>query len=97
MVKTVGILIPTAKPRIKGISANPWFYDLGGKVVGFLWNEKPNGDILLHRIEERLSQRYKLAGTDWGQGGKAYEEASTAPVVNQLAASSDIVVIAIGD
>ena len=98
MVKTVGILVPTAKPKIARIPINPRFNDLDGKAMGFLWDEKPNGDILLRRISEDLSRRYRLAKTDWGQaGGKDFQETLMTPIINQLAASSDTIVIGVGD
>jgi hypothetical protein len=98
MTKTVGILVPTAKPDIEGIPLISRCHDLNGKVVGFLWNEKPNGDFLLRRIREHLLRRYKLAGTEWEQAGvKTFEESSITPTVNKLSVSADTVVIAIGD
>jgi len=98
MTKTVGILVPTAKPKVPGIPINHRFNDLDGKAVGFLWNEKTNGDFILRHIREHLSQRYRLARTDWGQvRAQDFQEALTAPTINQLTASSDTVVIAIGD
>ena len=90
-------MVPTAKPKVQEINLNPRFHDLDGKVVGFLWNEKPNGDFLLHRLREHIAARYKLAGTDWGQAGKTFEETAMIQAVNQLAATTDTLVIAIGD
>jgi hypothetical protein len=97
MAKTIDVLIPTAEPKIKKILVNPRVYDLNGMVVGFLWNEKPNGDFLLHRLREHLLQRYKLVRTDWGQVDGVHVMAEDASEVKQLAASADTVVIAVGD
>lgn len=54
MVKTVTILIPVAELDVKEIPMNSRTNDLNGKIVGFLWNGKPNGDFLLNRIKELL-------------------------------------------
>ncbi len=97
MTKKIGIMVPTANPKIEGISINSRLHNLDGKALGFLWNEKPNGDILLNRIREHLLKRYTLARTDWAQAGKTFEETAMIRAVNQLAASTDTIVIAIGD
>ena len=68
MANTIEILVPTGEPRVKKISLNSRVHDLNGKVVGFLWNEKPNADVLLQRIREHILQKYKLpavSGSRW--------------------------------
>ena len=96
MERTIKVLDPTAKSRVKEIQANTPSQDLNGKVIGFMWNHKPNGDILLNRIKEELSRRFNLAGTVWKhwEGGGSGPEAS---ILDEMAASADMVVIAIGD
>ncbi len=39
--------------------------DLAGKRVGILWNLKPNGDILLARLQERLEATHGLKSVIW--------------------------------
>ena len=97
MASTIEILIPTAEPKIKTIAVNSRLNDLNGKIVGFLWNEKPNGDILLQRIKDHLSQRFNLADTVWGQVEAVHIPAEDAPEVKQLGTKADAVVIATGD
>ena len=97
MARTIEILIPTAEPKIKTIAVNSRLNDLNGKIVGFLWNEKPNGDILLQRIKDHLSQRFNLADSVWGQVEAVHIPAEDAPEVKQLGAKADAVVIATGD
>ena len=58
--KMVTVLVPTGEARVKEISIAPRVHDLNDKAMGFLWNRKPNGDILLIRTKERLSQRFRL-------------------------------------
>ena len=93
--KTITVLDPTVKPGVKEISLAPRVHDLNGKVVGFLWNGKPNGDILLLRIKEQLSQRFRLAGTNWHQGRTA--AADDAPIIDELTRTSDLVINGQGD
>lgn len=96
MPKTIIVLDPTAKTRVKAIPMVPRVRDLSGKVLGFLWNSKPNADILLLRIKEQLSQRFHLAATNWYE-----KKVATIPVkdstVNELVDTSDLVINAIGD
>ncbi len=94
--KTIAVLDPTAKPRPKEVIRPHQLNDLNGKVVGFLWNTKPNGDILLLRIKEQLSQRYRLAGTEWREKGGT-SVAAEAAIIEALVKTSDVVVNAIGD
>ena len=96
VAKTIAVLDPTAKPRVKETSISPRINDLNGKMIGFLWNSKPNGDILLLRLEERLSQRFQLAGTHWHQKTGA-PVAADAATIEELTRTSDLVINAIGD
>ncbi len=97
MAKTIEILVPTAEPNVKKILVNPRALDLNRKVIGFLWDEKPNGDFLLKHLEEQISQRYKLAGTEWAQANGVHISAEDAPEVAQITTSADMVIIAVGD
>ncbi len=96
MPKTIIVLDPTAKPKVKDIPIVPRVHDLNGKVLGFFWNSKPNADILLLRIKEQLSQRFLPAGTNWYQ-----KQVATIPaedtIINELVNTSDLVINAIGD
>lgn len=96
MPETIVVLNPTAKPKVNNIPMAPKVRDLNGKAVGFLWNTKPNGDILLKEIKEQLSQKFHLAGTNWYQ-----KEAVAIPApdktINGLIDSSDLVINAVSD
>ena len=97
MAKTIEILIPTAEPRAERGAVNPHVHDLNSKIVGFLWDEKPNGDFLLNRIKEKLLERYNLAGTIWRQVGGLHIGAEDAAEIQQLADACDTVIVAVGD
>jgi hypothetical protein len=96
MERTIKVLNPTAKSSINEIKVSTPAGDLNGKVIGFMWNHKPNGDILLLRIKEKLSRRFNLAGTVWKhwEGGGSGPETS---LLEEMTTSADIVVVAIGD
>ena len=95
-IKNTTVLNPTAKPRLKEISMAPRVHNPDGKVVGFLWNQKPNGDLLLQKIRDQLSQKFNLSGTNWHQksSGAVPAEVTT---IEELARTSDLVINAIGD
>ncbi len=95
MARMISVLVPTARPGGKEIPMAPRVQDLNDKVVGLLWNNKPNGDVLLLRIKEQLSQRFRIAGTDWHQGRKS--AADDAAIIEELVSNADLVVNAVGD
>jgi hypothetical protein len=97
MANTIEVFIPTAEPKIKKLGVNARVSNLNGKTLGFLWNEKPNGDILLQRLKERLTQKFQFAGTEWGQIGGLHVEVEKEPVLKELARKADTVVIAVCD
>lgn len=94
--RTILILDPTAKPKRPWISVARRVPDFNGKVVGFLWNEKPNGNILLDRIRERFTQQFNLSGTVWHSKETASRPASPV-ILEDLADRADVVINAIGD
>ncbi len=95
VTRSIAVLVPTAEHRIKEISLVPRVHDLNGKVIGFLWNGKPNGDLLLLRIKEQLSQRFRFAGTNWHEGRLG--AVADVAIMEELARTSDLVISAIGD
>ena len=97
MTKTIELLVPISEHRINKAEISPHVHDLNGKVVGFLWDEKPNGNVLLQRIREKVSQSYKLGGTVWKQVGGVHIAAEEAGEITQLADTTDTVIVAVGD
>ena len=55
------VLNPTAAPREMVQTMAPVLDGLGGQSVGFLWNSKPNGDLLFERLEKLLREKYEIA------------------------------------
>jgi hypothetical protein len=97
MTNTIEVLVPTAEAKINKVAVNPRVHDLNGKVVGFLWNEKPNGDILLRRLKEHITQKYQAVRTEWGQIGGLHVEVEKEPALKELANKADTIVIAVCD
>ena len=97
VIKTIAVLDPTANPKvIKEIPIAPRVHDLNNKVIGYLWNSKPNADILLLRIQENLSRRFLCTGNNLLSKPIA-STPSDAAITEELTLTSDIVINAIGD
>ena len=83
-----------AKPPKAGLA--PRADRLDGKRIGFLNNTKSNVDILFDRIEELLSDRYRIAGVVRTRKANAAVPAPPA-FIDQLATECDVVITASGD
>lgn len=94
--RTITVLNPAGKPKAKDFAVVPMLSNLDGKVVGFLWNGKSNGDLLLSRIEELLSQKFKLAGTFW-QSKRYAGVPAEAAILEELVNKTDLVITATAD
>ncbi len=97
VTKTIVVLDPTVTHAGKKIPIAPRVHDLNDKVVGFLWNSKPNGDLLLLRIKEQLSQRFRLGGTNWRQKSSGASVPVDTATIEELARTCDLVIAATGD
>jgi hypothetical protein len=96
VAETITILDPTAERRETKSSTSPRIQDLNDQVLGFLWNSKPNGDILLQRIKELLDQDFRIAGSNWYEKPIASIPADAA-TIEAMAKDSDLLINAIGD
>jgi hypothetical protein len=83
-----------AKPPQAGLA--PRADRLDGKRIGFLNNTKSNVDLLFDRIEELLSERYRIAGVVRTRKANAAVPAP-AGVIDQLVSECDVVITASGD
>ena len=95
--KVVIVLDPTSPAKNGETRATPGLPKLKpGTTVGFLWNSKPNGDILLSIIRETLSQRYQLAPSPWYQKDVPAVGAS-AQALSEMTAACSLVITALAD
>ena len=89
------LLDPTAEADVQEMAIAPRLSDLQGKRLGILWNEKPNGDVLLSRLQGLLEKHYDLGSVLWRQKGSA-EKIST-HTLEELTRGSDFVLNALAD
>ena len=92
------VLSPEGKARTSAVRvpALPRLPDLNGKVVGFLDNGKPNGDLLQERFEELLKRSYNIAGVIRRRKISAQQGAPQA-YLEELAAQADCIISGLGD
>ena len=90
------VLDPTARANVVERVMADRVQSLNGKVIGLLWNSKPNGDLLLHRVTELLCERFKVADVVKRQRRSTVMPAYEA-VVDSLAEEADVVINAVAD
>lgn len=90
------VLDPTAAPRKMDQALAPVLAGLGGQSVGFLWNSKPNGDLLFERLEKLLREKYEIASTVYLRKPTASLPA-TDEVIDELVGSVQAVIVGLAD
>jgi len=92
----IEVLVPVSRVEYGEITMVERPRDLDRKFIGFLWNHKPNGDLLLKSVEVALREKFDLSGTVMRDKGMASSGAG-AEVLEDLSATCDLVILAIGD
>jgi hypothetical protein len=95
-MEEIEVLVPVSQVEYGEIEMVGRPRDLDGKLIGFLWNHKPNGDLLLKGLEAALRGKFNLSGTLMREKNVASSEAGT-EVLEELSAKCDLVILAIGD
>lgn len=95
-MKKIEVLVPTAEARFGEVPMAKKPDSLEGKVIGFMWNAKPNGDILLKNLEQILKDRLKPSATIMVKKPRA-SSGAPAELIEELSAKCDFIILAIGD
>ena len=69
---------------------------LGGQSVGFLWNSKPNGDLLFERLEKLLREKYEIANVVYKRKPTASLPAKE-EVIDELVGSVQAAIVGLAD
>lgn len=95
-MKSIEVLVPVAEVKFREINMAERPQNLNGKVIGFIWNNKPNGNLLLKNLEDLLKEKFRLSGT---LTRKKTMASSKAPIeiLEELSAKCDLAILAIGD
>jgi len=91
----ITVLDPTAEPRAEQHELARRPPELEGKVIGLLDNAKQNADVLLSRVAEALSKRYRTAVVRQQKPRTAGD--APLPMLEDLAQRCDLVLNAVGD
>ena len=92
----ITVLNPTAPPRQLRTEMAVRPIDLRGKAVGFLWNSKPNGDVLFQRLEQLLREKYEIPAALYRRKPTASIPAELR-VIEEMAATVAVAVVGLGD
>ena len=96
MVKEgIWVLDPSGVSEVVEVSISDRPEDLAGKRLGILWNLKPNGDILLARLQERLVTTLGLKSVVWKR--RPSGSATDLGVLKDLGEHCDAVINALAD
>ncbi|MCI0830285.1 MAG: hypothetical protein J4N67_09125 [Chloroflexi bacterium] len=90
------VLDPTAAPREMVQAMAPALDGLGGQSLGFLWNSKPNGNLLFERLEKLLREKYEIADVIHRRKPTASLPAEDS-VLDELAGSVQAVIVGLAD
>ena len=93
---SIFVLDPAAPPRELRHTMAPRPQDLRGKSVGFLWNSKPNGDILFDRLEALLREKYEISNVVHQRKPSA-SIAAEPEVMDALTTPAHIALVGLGD
>ena len=92
----IWVLDPTAQPRRLSHTMAARHSDIRGLAVGFLWNTKPNGDILFARLEELLREKYEITAALYRRKLTSSVPA-TGEMLDELATAVDVAIVGLGD
>ena len=90
------VLNPTAAPREMVQTMALVLDGLGGQSVGFLWNSKPNGDLLFERLEKLLREKYEIANVVYKRKPTASLPAKE-EVIDELVGSVQAAIVGLAD
>lgn len=93
--RTITLLEPAANTITKAIPLAKRLESLNNKAIGILWNTKPNGDILLRRIQEVISEKFGLSESIWRK--KPLSDRAATYEIKDLALSAHFIINGPGD
>ena len=85
--------VATIRGELNAQSVSPRLASLDGRTVGLLWSGTTNGDVALHRVEQRLQERFPTIRTKFYRGEHPFAE----KLLREVAEACDGVVIATAD
>lgn len=94
--KTITILDPVSKPKVKKLNINPRPDKIEGLRVATVDNTKQNFSIFLDKVEELLVGQYNVASVSrYRKPGRTQPVAPE--VINEIKENCDIAIAGVGD
>lgn len=96
MPSDLEVLLPKRVADPGSIQLSPRPESLDGKVLGFIWNSKPNADVLFEEFVSRTSEQFSLTDV------KRFRKPSAAvgakdEIYDRIESDCDVAVVAVGD
>ena len=92
----VTLLDPTSPPRKLSNPLAIGLDEIKGKNLGFLWNNKPNGDKLFRKLEYLIKERYDINQVIYKHKSTASIPADS-EIIEELAKQCDMVIVGLAD
>lgn len=96
MAESIEVLSPAGKAKQNPQGMAERLATLDGKVVGILDNGKPNADLLLREVADKLKSRYGISEVIAFRK-RTVNEAASQDILQSLSSRADAVVVATGD
>ena len=96
MPNEVELLLPKAIADAGSTKLTPRPESLDGKTLGFLWNSKPNADMLFEEFVSQVGDRYALKDVKRHRKPSAATGA-TPDILDSIQRDCDVAVVALGD
>ena len=95
-MKNIEVLVPEAKVKYGKIKMAEKTLELNGRIIGFLWNNKPNGDLLLGKLKDLFKEKFRVSNT---LTRKKLLPSSKTPeeILEELSSKCSLIILAIGD
>jgi len=92
------LLVPEAPVKVMRTSSAPGIGSIAGKRLGLFWNLKPNGEVFLLRVGQRLKARFPdIILREFLPGKPDMTRGAFADVLDKVAAQCDAVILSTGD
>ncbi len=90
------VLDPSAEPVAAKSGLSPRLGSLAGKTVGVIWNGRPSGNRILHRVMDTLTEKHGLKEVVFRE--KPFlGNIAPAELLEELSRRCDAVVTGVGD
>jgi hypothetical protein len=92
----IEIFVPVSEVNPREIRMAERPSSLNGKVIGLMWDEKPNGDLLLNNLRGALKNKF-LPSEILMKSKPRASAGAPVEILEELSTKCNLVILAIGD